>query len=69
MPKGVYAGAAGDQQLLCGGFAINNAFEPSFQVGHFVDFIEHQQRCQWVSALVQDDGPVGGHVVVEVLPA
>ena len=33
-----------------------------------MDFTQHQQRRQRVPALVQDDGPVGGHVVVEVLP-
>ena len=34
-----------------------------------MDFIEHQQRCPRVPALVQDQRPVGGHVAVQVLPA
>ncbi len=68
LPESVHAGAARHQQLLAGGFAVVHAFEPGFRVGHFVDFIQHQQRRLRVPALVEDQGPIGRNVVVEVLP-
>jgi len=67
--KGVHAGAARHQQLLGGGFAVIDAFEPGFPVGHFVDFVEHQQWRLRVPALVDDERSVGRDVVVQVLPA
>jgi hypothetical protein len=67
LTEGVHACAARHQQLLVRRFAIDHALEPRLPRRHLVDFVQHQQRGAVSPALAVDDGPVRGHIEVQVL--